>query len=464
MAARRGTRRPVRALLGSIALLAAAMVVPASAEAAQPCGAPAAGQSPQRADPSAVGLDPGKLAEAVAFASSRMRSNVQVYRYNCLVGEGPLNTATGTVPWNIWSATKSVVSMLAGIAVSDGRLDLDAPIGRYLPAGQGDAAHRAITVRNLLTETSGLRQSIVTEAAPSVAGADPDVVAQSLALPLDHQPGTYFEYGQRTPDLLAHIVQLAVGQDLQTFAQQRLFGPIGIRPGSYFWLRDRSGNTYGHAHLYLPPDAFARLGMLMLGNGRWNSIQLIDPGYVRQAAQPTTTNPCYGYMFWTNNAPCVGPSVPSRQTFPAAPLQGLPADSYAMVGFLQQNNFLIPSLGLQVTWTGVLGDVSPDPQTLISASPNSELYHDFLRLLAQAVTSPRVPDPGPYQQTFNTDVRLDQFADPSILLGTLGIGATAPPDCNILFCHGNIPVQGSVQNGAAVTRTLLTALAGRPGS
>ncbi|MBO2449719.1 serine hydrolase [Actinomadura barringtoniae] len=497
MVARRGAQRLVRAMLiptalvlaavstpamanvapGTLATANAATAIPAMANAAmanagagagaasrpvQACGMPAAGKGPGRAEPSAMGFDPGRLAKAVAFADSRLRLNVQVYRHNCLVAEGSRNAVTGTVPWNIWSATKSVVSMLAGIAVSDGRLDPNAPIGRYLPAGQGDAAHRAITVRDLLTETSGLKQSIVSEAVPSLVGADPDIVAQTLALPIVHRPGTYFEYSQRTPDLLAYIVQRAVGQDLQTFAQRRLFGPIGIPASDYFWLRDRSGHTYGHANLYLPPNAFARLGTLMLNNGRWNATQLIAPGYVRQVSKPTKTNPCYGYLFWTNHAPCVGPSIPSRKTFAAPPLQGMPSDSYAMVGFLQQNNFLIPSLGIQVTWTGVLGDASLDPQTLISASPSSELYYNFMRLLGRAITTPHVPDPGPYRQTFNLDVRPDEFADPAILLGTLGIGPDAPRDCNILFCHGTVPLHGTAQNVEAILRALLARITRQP--
>jgi CubicO group peptidase (beta-lactamase class C family) len=55
------------------------------------------------------------------------------------------------------------------------------------------------------------------------------------------------------PDLLAYVVQRAFGEDLLRFAQQKLFAPLGIAANSYFWLRDRAGDTYGYAWLFITP-------------------------------------------------------------------------------------------------------------------------------------------------------------------------------------------------------------------
>src|SRR5699024_9305472 len=135
----------------------------------------------------------------------------------------------------------------------------------------------------------------------------------TLALPVEHEPGTFFEYTQHGPDLLAFVVQRAVGEDLQRFAQDNLFTPLGIDEGDYYWARDRSGNTYGYAFLYLPPVDFARLGLLMLNVGQWRDEQIISADYIDQARMPSETNRCYGYLFWVNDSPCTGPSFPSRQ-------------------------------------------------------------------------------------------------------------------------------------------------------
>src|SRR6478752_2736943 len=63
------------------------------------CGV-SSGREPQRAAPEQVGLDSERLAEALEFASGRNRLNVQVFRHNCLIGEGPTNDQTGNVAWN----------------------------------------------------------------------------------------------------------------------------------------------------------------------------------------------------------------------------------------------------------------------------------------------------------------------------------------------------------------------------
>lgn len=429
-------------------------------EAQEQCAAPAAGAGPQQVAPGEVGIDQAKLDEAIAFAASRMRINVQVYRNNCLIGRGPLNDHTDDLRWNVWSSTKSVVAMLAGIANTQAALDLDAPIGTYLEAGQGDEAHRAIKVRDLLTQTSGLQQSIVSEGLPSGVDLDPSVVEQSLALPLIHEPGTFFEYTQRGPDLLAHVIEKAVGEDLQAFAQRELFEPIGIGADRYHWSRDRSGNTYGFAFLFIPPTDFARIGMLLSNNGEWNGRRIISTDYMRQMRQPTQTNPCYGYLTWVNGSPCTAPTLPSRKTYDLSPFEGMPADAFATVGALQQNNFLIPSMGLQVTWNGILGDVSPDPSTVLSANSNSELYRSFLRKIFAAYDAPSMPDPGAYEPTFNLDLDIPNLANPDVLTAPFGIGPMAPENCDVFSC-GEAPLRPPLQDNEGC---FVIACAPKPGT
>src|SRR5262245_11277228 len=186
------------------------------------CGV-SSGREPERAAPEQVGRDWGRLAERLEFASGRNRLNVQVFRHNCLIGEGPTNDRTGNVAWNIWSATKSIVSLLAGIAWDQGKLDIEAPIDRYLPPGLGDEQHRSITVENLLTETSGMKVGVLTEGVTGVIPLDPNSAVQALGVPLDNPPGAAFSYSQRNVDLLAYVIELAVGEPLQQFAQRDLF-------------------------------------------------------------------------------------------------------------------------------------------------------------------------------------------------------------------------------------------------
>lgn len=424
------------------AFVFAGVSVAGSAQAApQPavssgCTLPAGAGAPERSDPAAQQLDPAVVAQALAYASANTRSSVRIYRNNCLVGTSPLDPVTQNVPFNVFSSTKSVVSMAAGIAYGQGKLGLDDPIGKYLPTGPGwgDPAHRAITVRNLLQEAGGLKESILTEFAS--IGNDPNVAREALALPITHQPGTNFDYSQRTPDLVAYIVSRAVGQDFQTFVQHTLFDPIGIAKDSYFWLRDRSGNTYGYANLFIPSEQFARLGLLMQNHGAWDGHQIVPADYVDMVSTPSRPNPCYGLLFWTNRGnTCKTTNIPASRVLDHPLTASAPRDMYAMVGALQQNNFIIPSLHMTVTWTGVLGDKAPDPQAILSASPSADLYYNFFRILMRGVRDQDVPDPGPYtpdQPSANLDPL--NYLDPRVLGNGLGVGPYAPPGCNVLYC------------------------------
>lgn len=415
-------------LVGIAAVSLVAGSVAAGSAQAAPAGevecAVQSGREPARAQPEQVGLDSQRLADALAFAGGRNRFNVQVYRNNCLIGEGPTNAQTGDIAWNVWSVTKSVVSMVAGIASDQGKLDIDAPIDRYLPPGLGDQLRRSITVENLLTETSGMRVGVLTEGVTGVIPVDPNSAVQALGVPLDHQPGTVFTYSQRNVDLLSYVIELAIGEPLQQFAQRELFDPLGIARTDYYWARDRAGHTYGYAHLMIPPNDLAKLGLLASNDGRWGAQQLISQDYLHKARQPSPANPCYGYLFW------LGPSCAEAASF-------LPGDMYLMAGLGMQNVFVMPSLNMMVTWTGVFGNVSQyGPSGVVQNT--AELTHEFFRKVFGAFHEPPVEDPGPFvEPPLQLDAR--RFFDGNILLAVFGLGPAAYPGCNAFSCL-NIPL------------------------
>jgi CubicO group peptidase (beta-lactamase class C family) len=450
-------RHGTTALLALVLAAFGLLIGPATASASSApsarmvtCALPSSGINFYQATPAQEDLNASDVAAAINYADTHLRASVQIFRNNCEVDEGLLNPVTSDIPWEIFSSTKSVISILTGIAYDHHKLALNDPIGMFLPTGPGwgDAAHRAITIRDLLTETAGLRESILTEFAST--GTDPNIAQEALAQPLVHKPGTYFEYTQRVPDLLAYVVQRAVGEDLQAFAQQYLFSPIGIPSDSYIWLRDRSGNTYGYANLFIPPVQFAKLGLLMQNDGNWNGRQLLSTSYINQLRTPTATNGCYGFLFWVNGgSPCTSANIPAAQTVDRELIATAPSDLFAMVGALQQNNFMIPSLHMTITWTGVLGDTTPNLAGLLSASgAASDLYYNFFRILMSAVEDVHVPDPGPY-----TAPPEDFDLDPLNYLSPFELLTDFFPntDCNVIFCDGTIPSEGSAENLNAVT-------------
>lgn len=440
-----------RLLVLVLAALVGVVLVPlqptSASAAAGRCEPPTATSGFERSTPARQQLDARKVEQAVAMLSVRLRLSVKVFRHGCLVASSAQEPLTSQVRNNVWSVTKSVTSLLTGIAVGDGRLRLDDPIGRYLPTGPGwgNPVQRAITVRQLLTQTGGARQSILSEAAS--LGADPNLARQALSQPLVHRPGSTFQYSQHGPALLAYVVQRAVGEDLVSFAQRRLFGPIGIEAGDYFWLRDRSGLAYGYSNLFLSPDQLARLGLLLENEGRWRGRQVVPRSYVAAVSRPTRTNPCYGLLFWTNRGTsCTGADIPGAQTLQRRAIPSAPPDAYEMNGTGGQLVIVVPSLDMTVVTTGYLGSLSLDPPVLLGASPD-EMQWTFFRLLMAAVEDVDVPDPGPYGgDPISLDVDPRNYLDPAVLLSSLVTNS----QCNVVVCDGTVPTRGLLQNVQAL--------------
>ncbi|HVT20918.1 MAG TPA: serine hydrolase, partial [Mycobacteriales bacterium] len=303
--------------------------------------------------------------------------------------------------------------------------------------GWGDAAHRAITVRQLLTQTSGIAEAILSEAAST--GTDPNLAKEALGQPIVHKPGTHFEYSQLGPALLAYVVQRAVGVPLPAYAQRKLFGPVGIPAGSWFWLEDRAGTPYGYSNLFLTPGQMARLGLLMQNGGRWNSRQVVPASYVAKVSRPKPTNGCYGLLFWTNRGrPCTGANIPAAETVHRRAVPSAPRDMYQMNGTGSQLNLMIPSLHMTVTTTGWFGDTYPDPAILLGATPGN-LQYDFFRALMKSVQDVRYRDPGPYRgDGIKLDLDPRNYLDPQVALRDL----VTNPDCNVLMCDGTFPTKG----------------------
>lgn len=168
------------------------------------------------------------------------------------MGQGLRDEVTERIPTLNAGQTKTVLALVAGIVADRGWIELDAPLGRYLPPGLGDKAHRKVTLRQLMQLTSGV-------AVDHVQGlnflADQSRSREYFAMELRHKPGSYFEFDETTPSVLVDVLMRVIaerrdGQDFQDFLQQFLFDPIGIPSSAWFWQRDRSGTTTGYSPFF----------------------------------------------------------------------------------------------------------------------------------------------------------------------------------------------------------------------
>jgi CubicO group peptidase (beta-lactamase class C family) len=185
--------------LTALSLLAGPMLDTASAREHQTkrCAEPSADHDFGHARPGQVGLDGAALRRLLNFATSRNSSSVRVYRHGCLAATSRLDPLTQDQPvsWN--SATKGVGALLVGRAIQLGKLSLDDPVATFFP--HADAAHGRILLRDLITQSSGLRLSL---AGDSWNAASTDGARLALHQEVVHPPGTWFEYGQHPLTLL----------------------------------------------------------------------------------------------------------------------------------------------------------------------------------------------------------------------------------------------------------------------
>ncbi len=228
-------------------------------------------------NPAVVGLDVEQVQRAVGVAAQSGASSLRVYRHDCLVAKSLADTVTERMRLPLWSLTKGLVALVAGRAVTLGFAHLDDSIGKYLP--NVDELHSRITIRHLLTQTSGLRFAWANDV---TAGGVGNSVDYALALPFDHEPGSYFEYAQVTVSLLAAVVASAVGQPFAEFAQRNLFDPLGIADAEVAWATDAAGNTLGYAFAEATPVALGKIGSLLLRNGVFDGRQLISERFVQE--------------------------------------------------------------------------------------------------------------------------------------------------------------------------------------
>jgi CubicO group peptidase (beta-lactamase class C family) len=215
---------------------------------------------------------------------------------------------SATTPLISWSTAKSMVHAAVGVLVGDGRLDPLAPAA--VPAWAG-TPKAAITLLDLLEMRSGLRfvESYV-EGEPSHCidmlfgeGAD-DHAAYAAALPLDHHPGTVWNYSSGTTNIICRVLGEVVGggeQGMRAFLDQRLFGPAGMPDADPRF--DAAETWAGSSYVHAPARQFARFGQLYLDDGVVGGTRILPEGWVDHArtviAHDPETGFGYGRHWWT---------------------------------------------------------------------------------------------------------------------------------------------------------------------
>jgi CubicO group peptidase (beta-lactamase class C family) len=265
-----------------------------------------------RSTPEAQGISSRAVSDYVALSDKiNTLHSFMLVRHGYVVAEGWWKPEAADKPHVLHSLSKSFTSTAVGLAIAEGKLNLDDPVLKFFPA---DAPAEisdnlgAMKVRDLLTMTGGH------DTEPKPTGGAPSV-KQFLAHPVLHQPGTHFQYNTLGTYTLSAILTKATGQTTLEFLKPRLFEPLGIENPD--WPSSPEGYSLGGYGLKLCTEDIAKFGQLYLQKGKWKGKQLIPSRWIEEATSRQVPNDQeghakigpdwkqgYGFQFWrcTHNA------------------------------------------------------------------------------------------------------------------------------------------------------------------
>lgn len=219
---------------------------------------------------------------------------------------------TRTTRWNSFSVAKSITSTLVGAAMKDGAIhSLDDPVTRYIHGLRG-SAYDDVTVRQLLTMTSGVRwNEDYTDVNSDVArmyAQPPDpgldmTVSYVRKLPREAPPGTRWVYKTSETNLVGVLVAEATGKKLADYLSEKIWRPYGMERDAE-WMIDDVGHEQGGCCLAMTLRDAARFGQFILDGARIGGTSIVADGWLADATRTqvsTGRGSGYGYQWWTRD-------------------------------------------------------------------------------------------------------------------------------------------------------------------
>ena len=348
----KGMRRAVTIIL----VILASLLASACDRLAQQIGD--ANQTPEQLDDGwevssldAEGID----VRAVEQLTQRIDDGRYSYVHSCLivkngklVYERYFRGQRRDMAHRLYSVTKSFASALVGIGIDKGLSGgVEETVVSYFPeyVGEGwDTRKNAITLQHLLMMASGLQYDEGSHPYGDARNSYTQMTSTSdwmkwgLEQPLVAEPGTVFNYSSANTHLFAGIIYKTSGVHADEFAEEYLFGPLGIE--SYFWYMGDGHLTVSGAHggLKLRPRDMAKFGYMYLNKGRWKGVQVVPEEWVRESFVPRIHawgRTQYGYQWWIQRDHVAGTQV----------------EWFSARGYGEQYIALFPSLDLVVVIT-----------------------------------------------------------------------------------------------------------------
>jgi len=199
---------------------------------------------------------------------------------------------------HIHSCTKSITSLLLGIALEQHKdIQIDQPLFSLFPeyASLETKEKQQITLEHALTMTAGFQWNEY----PKEMYETDDWFQYILSRPMNSIPGDEFHYNSGCTILLGGVISSLEGKNADLYAEEVLFGPLGI--SKYIWDKHPNGTPQCGGGLQILPRDMAKIGLLLLNDGRWNNKQIVSKEWILQSTKPRVPESeflDYGYQWW----------------------------------------------------------------------------------------------------------------------------------------------------------------------
>ena len=207
--------------------------------------------------------------------------------------------------WTSFSVGKSVTSTLIGAAIKDGYIKgLDAQVTDYLP-GLKRSAYEGVTIRHLLTMTSGAKwnedyadpKSDVNQFALGTPGPDGEnpIVAYMARLPREASPGVKWVYKTGESDLIGVLLARATHKHPADYLSEKIWSKFGMERDAV-WMMDRAGEELGGCCISMTLRDYGRFGLFFMRGGKIGDTSILPDDWIAQATRQQA--PGYGFQWW----------------------------------------------------------------------------------------------------------------------------------------------------------------------
>jgi CubicO group peptidase (beta-lactamase class C family) len=250
-------------------------------------------------------IDPSRLKVFDTFGTTAF----VVIHDKKIVHEEYWDGASDSTHSNSFSVAKSIVSLLIGCLVDEGKIkSLDQSVTDYLPGFKYTNGFK-LRIKDLLTMSSGIDwdeeySSLFSPTTKAYYGSH--LEDQMLGLSVKREPGKVFNYQSCDTQLLSMIIEKITEKTLSEFASEKLWKPLGAEHPALWSLDHTGGIEKAYCCFNSTATDFARIGQMVLDSGQFNNQQIVSKSYMKEATSPAKwlkgedgkSQDSYGYQFW----------------------------------------------------------------------------------------------------------------------------------------------------------------------